>query len=320
MQKDTRVRNPLIPWRKVPTWRDGVRGFDKIPVQPGWSNPALTLKEYRHWWRGWADIHPRTGFMENVYLGAPNPGLRCDGLTVLDADDAHTVCWIQQQIDAGTIPATPCVDASRRGQHYFYAGESRRGGLRPGNNPHGLSLDIKTGCGSWVGVPPADPYAWLDQPLPDVWDELPPTPAEFIESLFPGSVEHPPRPPRPANGRRPGDLWNADGDVEAVLERNAWTLGRESGEQQYWCRPGKDKGTSATFHTELRTFYVFSSAAPPFEADEAYSPLAVLALLEYDGDFSAACRYLAPQMPKRWRHPTRLRVASPGRTSGRDRT
>jgi len=97
-----------------------------------------------------------------------------------------------------------------------------------------------------------------------------------------------PRVPCDANGR-PGDDFNRRGDVRAVLRRHGWTLVR-TGENQYWRRPGKDSGWSATLRD--RVFYVFSSNAPPFEMNRAYSPFAVYALLEHGGDFAAAAAAL----------------------------
>ena len=39
-------------------------------------------------------------------------------------------------------------------------------------------------------------------------------------------------------------------------------------------------------------FYVFSSNAAPFEPNQAYSPFAVYALLEHQGDFAQAASAL----------------------------
>jgi len=71
---------------------------------------------------------------------------------------------------------------------------------------------------------------------------------------------------------RPGDDFNARGDVRDVLQQHGWSLAR-AGENEYWRRPGKASGWSATLKD--RVFYVFSSNAAPFEHDRAYSPLAV---------------------------------------------
>jgi len=89
----------------------------------------------------------------------------------------------------------------------------------------------------------------------------------------------------PHNADRPGDDFNNRGDVRDVLEKHGWVR-IKGGENEYWRRPGKTSGTSATLKD--RVFYVFSSNAAPFEPNEAYSPFAVYAILEHGGDFSAA--------------------------------
>jgi len=100
--------------------------------------------------------------------------------------------------------------------------------------------------------------------------------------------------PEPINGAipgllRPGDDYGERGDVRAVLQRHGWTLAR-AGENEYWRRPGRTDGWSATLRD--RVLYVFSSNAAPFESDRAYSPFTVYALLEHGGDFAAAATAL----------------------------
>ncbi|RMF90119.1 MAG: hypothetical protein D6741_17180, partial [Planctomycetota bacterium] len=90
------------------------------------------------------------------------------------------------------------------------------------------------------------------------------------------------------NGR-PGDEFNERGDVREVLRRHGWQRIR-GGDNEYWRRPGKEEGWSATLKD--RVLYVFSSNAAPFEADRAYSPFGVYALLEHGGDFHAAAAAL----------------------------
>ncbi len=90
-------------------------------------------------------------------------------------------------------------------------------------------------------------------------------------------------------GLRPGDDYAQRGDVRDVLRRHGWTLAR-GGENEYWRRPGRTEGWSATLRDGV--LYVFSSNAAPFEPDRAYSPFTVYALLEHDGDFTAAAAAL----------------------------
>jgi len=107
---------------------------------------------------------------------------------------------------------------------------------------------------------------------------------------------------RPGDGGttdRPGDDFNARGDPRKVLAAHGWTrvTNGDSGGNEHWRRPGKASGTSATLKhcASGLVFYVFSSNAHPFEANQAYSPFAVFAYLEHGGDFSAASRALCDQ-------------------------
>lgn len=110
-------------------------------------------------------------------------------------------------------------------------------------------------------------------------------------------VGHTARPAAGGMGDRPGDDFNARGDPRKVLAEHGWARVGTSGENEHWRRPGKTSGMSATLKQCAGgpVFYVFSSNAHPFEANRAYSPFAVFALLEHGGDFSAASRALADQ-------------------------
>ena len=93
----------------------------------------------------------------------------------------------------------------------------------------------------------------------------------------------------PPTSERPGDDFNQRGNVRAVLTQAGWTRVRE-GVNEYWRRPGKESGWSATLKD--RVFYVFSASADPFEPNRAYSPFSVFALLEHGGNFEEAARAL----------------------------
>jgi hypothetical protein len=88
---------------------------------------------------------------------------------------------------------------------------------------------------------------------------------------------------------RPGDDFNQRGDVRSVLRKHGWTLAK-GGDNEYWRRPGKASGSSATLKDGV--FYVFSSSAAPFEEGRGYAPFSVYTLLEHHGDFSVAAAAL----------------------------
>ncbi len=94
----------------------------------------------------------------------------------------------------------------------------------------------------------------------------------------------------PINGaHRPGDDFNQRGNVGDLLSKHGWTRVK-SGDNEYWRRPGKNRGWSATLKGGV--LYVFSSGAAPFEPNKGYAPFSVYALLEHDGDYSRAAAAL----------------------------
>lgn len=112
--------------------------------------------------------------------------------------------------------------------------------------------------------------------------------------------EQPPREYRPAatldaEGARPGDDYNARGEVLPVLKAAGWQIVKQRGDVVDLRRPGKSDGISATWNHYPRSLYVFTTNGAPFEADHCYSAFSVYALLEHNGDFRAAAQELAQQ-------------------------
>ena len=90
---------------------------------------------------------------------------------------------------------------------------------------------------------------------------------------------------------KPGDDWCARGDIRPVLMAHGWKyLGVKPDGNELWQRPGKSgDGNSATFNGQI--LCVFSTNAAPFEA-KGYNKFQVYALLEHNGDFTAAAKAL----------------------------
>ena len=94
----------------------------------------------------------------------------------------------------------------------------------------------------------------------------------------------------------PGDDFNARGDIHPLLLAAGWQFaGNNPDGNELWTRPGKDprNGISATYKDG--SFYVFSSNAAPFEPNVMYSPFAVYATLNHNGDYTAAASALLTQ-------------------------
>ena len=102
------------------------------------------------------------------------------------------------------------------------------------------------------------------------------------------------RGPVSEGSQRPGDDFNRRASWKDILEEPGWSQVGGQGPKIYWCRPSKTGGVSATTNFQGSDFLcVFSTNAPPFDANTAYSKFAAYTLLNHDGDFSQAAADLA---------------------------
>ena len=89
---------------------------------------------------------------------------------------------------------------------------------------------------------------------------------------------------------RPGDDFNdraGQSKMLEMLETAGWKVFKWIGDTCYMTRPGKETDISAGLYAS-GVFHCFSSNASPFEEKKSYSPFAVHALLNHNGDYSKA--------------------------------
>jgi hypothetical protein len=136
---------------------------------------------------------------------------------------------------------------------------------------------------------------------------LPPRPAKLQE--LPRKEQEDPRPIEidMIHPKNLGSKWGSGWDVEkpdgkyndeegedafALLIDNGWKhLTTRADGIRVLQRPFKspnESGGSATWGFKKNLFYVFTSSAPPFEANKSYNPFQILTLLKYGGDWKAA--------------------------------
>ena len=76
-----------------------------------------------------------------------------------------------------------------------------------------------------------------------------------------------------------------------LLVKHGWTYVSDyQGNKELWRRPGKTVGVSATLDKETGLVYCWSSNAYPLSSNTTYTPLQLLAELEYNGDEREASR------------------------------
>lgn len=101
---------------------------------------------------------------------------------------------------------------------------------------------------------------------------------------------------RKIDGKRPGDIYNEIGPPwPDILTPHGWRFVFQSGKTEFWRRPGKDRGWSATINGAgigADRLYIFSSSTVFPESERSYSKWQAYAILEHGGDFHAAAQAL----------------------------
>ena len=266
-------------------------GLCALPALRGAKRPAVQWAEYR---AGaavdstvWTTPHDAL-----CLLCGPASG----GLEVLDFDGGGLLyeAWTEHVLDADpdALRDLVVVRTPSGGYHVMYRCERPGGNTRLACAPDGTVYIETRGDGGLVLTAPTPGYTVVAGSI-DAVPMIDDGRRNLLLNVAAGlderriCVTEPVRGPQSTG--RPGDDYSKRGDVRAVLAKHGWTLVR-AGENEYWRRPGKTAGWSATLRD--RVFYVFSANAAPLEPNKAYSPFAVYTLLEHAGNFQAAAAAL----------------------------
>ncbi len=233
-------------------------------------------------------------------------GISCEksGLLVVDPDrhegEPDGVAAFSEMIEdigGGSIICGPSQTTPNNGQHFIFkapkipADFNIPGKLAPG-------IDIKYNGYICTGrLSDGRRYEWLpghsfDLPLtyPPAWV------CKMIVQHYEASMKskEPVKRTAPNGGPLPpGADYAIKTDWGDILPKG-WRRSGRVGDVEYWTRPGKRAGVSATVNfSGKENLYIFSTNASPFEPQKSYSKFAAYALLKHGGDFSAAARALA---------------------------
>jgi putative DNA primase/helicase len=280
-------------------------GLSVIPVTPDTKQPVVRWKEYQQ----------RQPLLEEIieYFKHENIAIALicgrvsGGVETIDIDNhfgnAPEVFnrWkeLVTNTDPELLPKLVIESTQSGGYHILYRCERVEGNLKLAKKMKDNTQDtiIETrGEGGYVLVAPSKGYQLLQGKISQInyisTDERELLLAvsrsfnEIVETSSNKNVEI-------SHTNRPGDDFNERGDVRPILIANRWTMLINVEEKEYWRRPGKDKGVSATFNYIPDKFYVFSSNAYPFEPGKAYDKFSVYTLLAHNGDYKAAVKELS---------------------------
>jgi hypothetical protein len=237
-------------------------------------------------------------------------------LEILDFD-AHELftpwCDMVEELAPGLVQRLPLVKTPSNGRHVYYrcddiAGNQKLAKRFEANDTVKTLIETR-GEGGYVLSPLCPPachplnkrYELLDGDLTDIPCITPDertlllnAARSFNEYVEPErTISYQAKDPQAIKGDRPGDLYNARMTWPELLEPHSWTIVHQRGEVTCWKRPGKqERGWSATSGYGKDLFYVFSTNAAPFKAEMAYDKFGAYALLDHQGDVTAAAKAL----------------------------
>ncbi|HEY9826365.1 MAG TPA: bifunctional DNA primase/polymerase [Stenomitos sp.] len=132
-----------------------------------------------------------------------------------------------------------------------------------------------------------------DAPLLPIPDDIL---TQVLEALEPEkeATDYKPFTPRinPEMGR-PGDVFNALMSWGDVLIPLGWTRVGYSGDKQFWRRPGKTDGISASTNwNNYDLFFPYTTSIDGLVQHKGYTKFNLYATLQFNGDYKAAARAL----------------------------
>ena len=266
------------------------RGWPPVPIPARQKGPRIA-----EWQKGGfapSDIDPAGNV--GVILGEP-----AHGLVDVDLDCPEAV-----EMAADFLPATGASFGrpSKPRSHWEYIVDAP-GSIHRWNDAKGETLVELRSTGGQTMFPPSihpsgEAVSWVtfDEPAHVTWQALADACEAMAAAIRARRGEPPEAPPPPSvtpsrlpvtpplatgAGLRPGDDYNARGDIPALLAAHGWHR-VSTGSNEKWRRPGKTEEHSATFNGEC--LFVFSSSAAPFAPDTGYSRFSAYTLLEHQGD------------------------------------
>lgn len=89
----------------------------------------------------------------------------------------------------------------------------------------------------------------------------------------------------------PFDDYNQSDAATILLKEFNWTYFNSNSHSDYWTRPDRDGGISASFSHSLRTYYIFTTSTE-LDSLQGMSPSTLLAQMKFSGDYKALYQYL----------------------------
>lgn len=228
------------------------------------------------------------------------------GVEVIDFDQQAAVFTAFWNIEKETCGGCVVETSQSGGKHLIYRREDCGSSLKLASNKDGVLIETR-GRGGICIISPSNGYA-LER---GDFTRLPVLSRGDCEKIFTTarSFDELKKELRPVGGYLPKvESVQSDGDSVAErlrngyewfesLQRAGWLFLFENENYFYFSRPFQNvKGKiGGSFSKIDKFFHCFTSNAPPLEVDRSYSPLQLIAALDFDGDESRAAKAHAPK-------------------------
>ncbi len=277
------------------------RGWHVIPLKAKTKNQPLTEQGFKDATTDAAKVAEWWGRNPKANIAV---ALEASGMLLVDFDPRNRDLpwkhkWAAQDYDdllkrcedTGTLSAT----TGSGGRHFLFLAPDPLPDLR---SILASGIDFKHN-GYFVAAPSIHPDGgayrwdpWEEQSLgEELSGELPvkPLPDWLIEMAAAPERDVTARGEADPDDLRPGTQFNAMASwAEAGLEYAGWTFVKSQGEEEFWCRPGKEGSISATANYEgSGLFYVFTTSTE-LESDRGYDKFGLYTRLVHGGDVDKA--------------------------------
>lgn len=304
----------------VKTYYDA--GLNLIPLRLDGSRRAfIKWSQYKTSWCPWSLTH---SYWDSSGVGAI-AGDTSGGLEVLDFDSLKIYNWFRVKVYAlpychlfRLLEALPIVATPSNGRHVLYRCEIIEPCKVLARDEAGECWVESKGIGNLIPLPPTPAgyhpqnkaYSLLQGSITEI-PYISPAIREVLHSIAAGfNLFKKTEPPKrkivaipkvkdkddwfdfvPYMPLRPGDDYNKQAKWEDILEPVGWRKLTNNSTTDYWTKNQHIHAT--TNYKDSDRFYCFSTSAPPFEANKAYSKFEAFALLKHDGNFREAAIYLS---------------------------
>ena len=200
------------------------------------------------------------------------------------------------------------IERSPRGGYhiiYQYENDKYPGGEKLALWPNKQSMIETKSDGGYVMVAPSPGYVVVKNSLLDLhpitWDEREYLLAKArVFNQYHGGNGHGTRADVDAVKGFDGDdpiswfNWNKAEYAKNLLIEKGWVKVSYNEKEgvEYWRRPGKDDGTSATWGKKFNCLYVFSTSVAEFKNECYYTPFQILTKLRFKDEYTSAIKWI----------------------------